>query len=102
MSTRTIKTSDDHSGPKIVTLKSIAAVAATLGNVVLMQAYGGLGATFIGIGELIGTNVAVMWFAASALCLLMTALVCVMIVLKVILAGIDALLGDEGKTNAKG
>ena len=67
-----------------------------------MQVYGGLGATFVGLGKLVGTNLAVMWFAASALCLLLTLLVCVMIVLKVILLAIDALLGDEGKAKTKG
>lgn len=80
--------------PRILTWRSALAVAATLGNLVLWQLYG-LGDVFVAIGERASTNVAVMWFAASALCALITALVVIMIVLKCLMLGIDALIGDR-------
>lgn len=87
------------SGPSILTWRSVLAVAATLGNLVLWHLYG-LSAVFHGISNDVSENLAVLWFTASALCALTTSIVVVMIVLKLLMIGIDSLTGAHEPTRS--
>ncbi len=86
-------------GPRILTWRSVLAVAATLGNLVLWHLYG-LGTVFHGISDNVSENLAVLWFTASALCALTTSIVAVMIVLKLLMIGIDSLTGAHEPTRS--